>query len=209
MKQIRIFRLIICIIFLSAFLFSCNNISIQDTNLKTDTNESTIDLTGYAFPIFGKITNISDSEIIINNESKTAMQGEMRIPLSNLLIFDSKNMILSSKNNLKVGEEIYGNISDGVGLSIPALVNCEAIFVNYDTFQDIPAYEIVKEIKKENQKYQIIVNDITSYVISSEVNVRPLKTKNIITMDDIKVGSKVLLKNQYDEEINEVVLVSE
>lgn len=125
---------------------------------------------------------------------KTDEGTELRLNLSeNTVIIDSVTALPLSALDIKEGDVIFAEYSEAMTRSLPPQSSAYFIAANTDKGGAVNLIN-VSEIKK-NEDGSIAVTDLSKQIIvtiSKDALVSPYKTKNIVTLDDIKVGSSLL-----------------
>jgi hypothetical protein len=123
-------------------------------------------------------TDVYDTLVLLPGETTVCIDTQTGDPAS---LFD-----------LTEGEEIYAYIGEAATLSEPAQTNVEAVVVNLDE-QKAPAHFLTAEEVNANADGSVTVlcdNGGTLVTITAEAPVTAYRTKNIVTLDDIAVGTR-------------------
>lgn len=125
---------------------------------------------------------------------KTDEGTELRLNLSeNTVIIDSVTALPLSALDIKEGDVIFAEYSEAMTRSLPPQSSAYFIAANTDKGGAVNLIN-VSEIKK-NEDGSIAVTDSSKQIIvtiSKDALVSPYKTRNIVTLDDITVGSSLL-----------------
>ncbi|WP_455792652.1 cold-shock protein [Clostridium butyricum] len=136
-----------------------------------------------------RITNSSDvnNDVILNINEDT-------------IIVDAATGTPVLKENIKLDENIYVYAGRAMTLSLPPITNAKVIIVNIPQDFAVPSYVKVDSVKKNDNGTTTIVTEGGNKEITfnNETNVFPYKTRNIVTVDDIKAGSKLLIWEEFN-----------
>lgn len=123
-------------------------------------------------------TDVYDTLVLLPGETTVCIDTQTGDPAS---LFD-----------LTEGEEIYAYIGEAATLSEPAQTNVAAVVVNLDE-QKAPAHFLTVEEVNANADGSVTVlcdNGGTLVTITAETPVTAYRTKNIVTLEDITVGTR-------------------
>ena len=97
-------------------------------------------------------------------------------------------------------------------LSLPPQCTPEVLIVNLPEDGDAPYYAVIAEepIVGDNSYLTVKATDGATYVIPDNANVKPFRTRNILSVEDIHVGTRCLFwLDEQDEAFRVVVLDAE
>lgn len=125
---------------------------------------------------------IEDQTIVLNISEET-------------IFIDSQTGIVSSIKDIKEGDSIYIYYSAAMTRSLPAQSSAKAVVTNVQKDKTIPKMMVVKEIMSSDKDQIKILNDCEDMIvtITKENPILPYKTKQIVTLDNIKVGSQIFV----------------
>ena len=100
----------------------------------------------------------------------------------------------ASRFELATGKKVAVSHSMAMTMSIPAQSYAFAIVEMNETGMGNPIYAVVEEVK-ESENGVVLVTDAGSkeITVSKEAQVLPFLTRNIVRIEDVKAGSRVLL----------------
>lgn len=145
---------------------------------------------------WGKIKEITKEEdavtaITIAREGKDDLVlnvGEQTIGL------DSQNGQAIGLESLKEGDDIYAFHSPATTMSLPPQSAAEAIICNVPQDAACAMLHTVEKLEKTEEGGLSILTDNGSLYIRTpkqeEVDIQPYRTRNIVTLDDVKVGDR-------------------
>lgn len=163
--------------------------------------------------IYGTITDISGNEITVDNQSDISSQGEM------ILTIDPQNTILAD-----AGSGIPLNLSDvepgsfvaylgpAMTMSLPPQCTPYVVIANIPEDGETPYYAVIAEepVVGDNSYRTVKATDGETYVIPDNAHVKPFRTRNILSVEDIHAGTRCLLwLDEQDEAFRVVVLDAE
>lgn len=137
----------------------------------------------------GEVTEINAEEnyVIVKNDA-----DEIRFNMDeNTLLIGND---AASKFELAEGKLVSVTHSQAMTMSIPAQSYAFAVIEINETGMGNPIYTVVEEVK-ETENGLVIVTDAGTKEISvaKEAQVLPFLTRNIVRIEDVKAGSRVLL----------------
>jgi predicted RNA-binding protein len=137
----------------------------------------------------GEVTEINAEEnyVIVKNEA-----DEIRFNMDeNTLLIGNDG---ASRFELATGKMVAVSHSMAMTMSIPAQSYAFAIVEMNETGMGNPIYAVVEEVK-ESENGVVLVTDAGSkeITVSKEAQVLPFLTRNIVRIEDVKAGSRVLL----------------
>lgn len=144
--------------------------------------------------VYGQAAHIDENRITLENTDETADYPSI------VLNIDEKTRILNAVDGMPVklsdireNESVYAYVGPAMTKSLPPISNAELILVGIPADFAVPAYAEVESVEK-NEAGQVVVNTDRdeSFVVSEETAIVPYLTKNIVTVDDIRPGTKLL-----------------
>ena len=141
--------------------------------------------------IYGTIEDISGNDVIVDNQSDISTRGEI------ILTVDPQNTIL---------------VDAQTALSLPPQCTPEVLIVNLPEDGDAPYYAVIAEepIVGDNSYLTVKATDGATYVIPDNANVKPFRTRNILSVEDIHAGTRCLFwLDEQDEAFRVVILDAE
>lgn len=142
----------------------------------------------------GTINEISTDKILFSTSND--LNSEMFLNLSKgTIIIDGVSGIPVSVKNLNVHDKIHVYIGQTMTLSLPPIANAKVIITNIPKDDNIPRYVHVESIRNNTNGSVTIVSEGGKYeaTIDNTTNLFTYLTKNIVTIDDITIGTNLLL----------------
>ncbi len=162
-----------------------------------------------AVRIYGEIEEISEEDIIVDNQSDMSSQGEMILtidPENTILVDGESGLPLELSDVEKGGFVAY--LGPAMTLSLPPQCTPEVVFTNVSEKEAAPYYAVIarKPVAKDGC-LKVVAEDGESYVIPDTAEIKPFRTRNIVRAEDIKKGSRCLIWQNEQEEVVRVVLL--
>ena len=152
----------------------------------TDTAEvAELDLSGTR----ATVTDKQEGRITVKSDragTVTVLLGE------DTIIMDTQTGLPAGEDSIKTGDEVCLYCGDIVGLSNPPQVNARAVLVNL-TDEHAPANLLTAETVTRNADGTLTVQAQSGSLmlnIAKNAQVTPFSTKNIVTLDDIRMGTR-------------------
>jgi len=125
---------------------------------------------------------VNDIEIAMNTSEET-------------FVLDAKTGLPGDLGSLKVGDLLYVYYSPAMTRSIPAQSFATAIITQVEKDKAHPAFFTVKDIVSRSENEVRVLNEAGDLVatISKDMPIAPFKTKQIVTLQDISVGSQLFI----------------
>ncbi|MCD8196792.1 MAG: hypothetical protein LUE24_06470 [Lachnospiraceae bacterium] len=157
--------------------------------------------------IWGVVTDAYEGVIVVDNQSEVSSSGEME------LIIGDETYVLDASTGLPVllDEVETGSFEAYLGaemtMSLPPQTTPYMVIVNIPEDSRTPQYAIAAEVTEEDDgSLTLTATDGRVYGISDSAQITPYLTKNIVTMDDIRVGISCLIWAD-DENTAETVMI--
>lgn len=152
----------------------------------------------------GSITEVSEGQIRIKNDAEDSLNDVVLKINEETLIIHSDGLPAGS-NELKTDMYVYAYIGPAMTMSLPPQVHAEAVIIGD---KDIPLYMEVESVSGKGTGTLSITNKDKTNTIKVDKNtqVLPYKTKNIVTMEDIRVGSRLFAWTKNGDTAEKIVL---
>ncbi|SFD24181.1 stalk domain-containing protein [Clostridium uliginosum] len=144
--------------------------------------------------VWGKVEEKNDGKIHIKNSSN--INNDMILNISHeTIIIDAVSGLPVPLKDINLNEDIYAYISPVMTLSLPPMSNAKAIIVNIPQDFKVPNYIEVQSINQNYDGSITVKSDdgLVEATLDRNTNVFPYLTKNIVTIDNIKIGSTLFL----------------
>ena len=141
-------------------------------------------------PVYGEFVAVEDNQITIKSEEK-----EMVLNLFEDTPILNADGTPTSVSEIKKNSKIFAMVSDGMTMSLPPQSAAYIVMVSEDEVPAFPIYVEVKDIATDPQGNTLIKSGDANYVImlNADTEILPVKSRKIVTVQDITVGSKLLV----------------
>lgn len=150
--------------------------------------------------VWGEVADISEEgKILIKNS--TNVNNEILLNVSeDTVIIDAVTGTPASVKDIKLNEGIYTYIGQAMTFSLPPMTNAKVIIINIPQDFKAPVYVKVESINKNNDGSTTIISEGRRYkaTLNNSTSIFPYRTRNIVTIEDVKVGSNLLLWEDVD-----------
>ena len=170
---------------------------VANTEIKSNTeigsNHDAVHMPKYV-QVWGEVAEKGDGRILIKNSTNVNKEIALNISEQTIII-DAVSGLPVSVKNIDLNQGIYAYIGQAMTFSLPPITNAKAIVVNIPQDFKAPSYIEVESVKK-NSNGSITVRSedgMLEATLDSTTKVFPYLTRNIVTLDDIKVGSNLFL----------------
>ena len=183
---------------ISALMLGIAAISIIPMGASADSeninNQETATFMSPYVQVYGQVSEKNDGKILIKNA--TNVNNEILLNVSEeTIIIDAVTGLPVLMDDIDLNDGIYAYMGQAMTLSIPPMTNAKAIIVNIPQDFRAPKYIKVESIKKNTDGSVTVVGDggALEATLDSSTNVFPYRTRNIVTIDNIEVGSNLVL----------------
>lgn len=163
-----------------------------DTPAPTETFQfSFSDRSLYPERIYGVIRSLESGDILLETRDEAA--GVILHLSENTLILDAVTGDARTYEDLKEGESLYAWTSPAMTLSLPPQTSAQVILCNIPQDYVVPTYTEIQRVDRgENGSVSALTTDQVVLHLSAETELFAYRTKNIVGLDDIRPGTKVL-----------------
>ena len=162
-----------------------------------------------AVRIYGEIEEVSEEDIIVDNQSDMSSQGEMILTIDpeNTVLVDGESGLPLELSNVEKGSFV-AYLGPAMTLSLPPQCTPEVVFTNVSEKEAAPYYAVIarKPVAKDGG-LKVVAEDGESYVIPDTAEIKPFRTRNVVQAEDIQKGSRCLIWQNEQEEVVRVVLL--
>lgn len=173
--------------------------------------EAAAEMTSDLVCIWGTVTSTEDGLMNVENESDVSSPGEMifTIDPETTKILDAESGLPVELEDVEEGAfEAY--IGPAMTMSLPPQTTPEIVLVNIPEDFQAPKYVVAdRDMEKIDTGRLLMGEDGSVYLLPNDVEISPYLTRNIVTLDDITEGSKVLIWEEQDGLAERVVLFAE
>lgn len=128
------------------------------------------------------LVHINDMDVALNVSEET-------------MILDAKTGLPGTLKDLKAGDLVYAYYSPAMTRSLPPQSFATVIITEVEKDKTRPAYFTVKEIISESDEEIRVLNEAGDLIarISKDAPISPFKTKQIVSIKDINVGTELFI----------------
>ena len=162
-----------------------------------------------AVRIYGEIEEVSEEDIIVDNQSDMSSQGEMILTIDpeNTVLVDGESGLPLELSDVEKGSFV-AYLGPAMTLSLPPQCTPEVVFTNVSEKEAAPYYAVIaRKPVAQDGGLKVVAEDGESYVIPDTAEIKPFRTRNVIRAEDIQKGSRCLIWQNEQEEVVRVVLL--
>lgn len=151
--------------------------------------------------VYGSLTKLENNRIQLQNSNKNDPYQNIILNISDdTLVLDAVTGFPTDLSKVPEGQTVYAYIGKTMTMSLPPIANAKIILCNIPADFMVPAYyEITSSTAADDGKsVKLITNNKTEITVTADSYVFPYLTKNLITMHDIKAGSRILVWNKMN-----------
>ena len=185
-----------------AFMFSMASTSFAQTTTPANNAADAVPAvveplrTPSVVQMYGTIVSVDKRDKQLSIEVKPADEGENMI-----FHIDESTYVLDAMNGLpmdlekRTGDAVSVYYGPAVTMSIPAQSHATAVFGNVAADAAFPLYAKVEALEKLDDGSVRITTDNASRLVTlaKDMPITPYLTKNIVTINDVKKGSELVL----------------
>ena len=162
-----------------------------------------------AVRIYGEIEEVSEEDIIVDNQSDMSSQGEIILTIDpeNTVLVDGESGLPLELSDVEKGSFV-AYLGPAMTLSLPPQCTPEVVFTNVSEKEAAPYYAVIarKPVAKDGG-LKVVAEDGESYVIPDTAEIKPFRTRNVVRAEDIQKGSRCLIWQNEQKEVVRVVLL--
>ena len=163
--------------------------------------------------IYGAVSHMEDGRLSIDNRSDVSFEGEIILNISqeSTLILDAVSGTPLTVEDIQDGETIYVYAGPAMTMSLPPMTNADVIFANIPADFKVPDYVETSSVITDAEDSQTVLtaSDGTEYVLSEDCDIFPYLTRNIVTLDDLTHGKKVVIWSGNDNTATKIMVFAE
>lgn len=114
-------------------------------------------------------------------------------------ILDAETLMPVQLSDIDLTANVYVWVSQAMTMSLPPQTAAQVIIVNVPEDASAPMYVVAKEVEKTDDGVIITDQDGVKWRADADTQVSPYLTRNIVTLDDIEVGSRFVLSQDQEE----------
>lgn len=162
--------------------------------------------------VWGQVLSVEENRIYIDNQAEIAGKGEVVIQIDpeKTKILDAVNGFPVQLEDLKEGEIIFAYIKPMMTMSLPPIVNAEAVICQVPHETAAAEYVRVQEMEmQKDDSYLLTASDGTQYQVPADCEIIPFLTRNMVRLTDVQKGSTCLLWTDGETAVHKIVLFAE
>ena len=152
--------------------------------------------------IWGTLTHMDDGGLLVANSQEGAAYSEVVLHGESIICLDAVTGDPMDIQDLKDGDTVYAWVGPAMTLSIPPHATAYLILGNIPEDYGVPMYYEIKtaEVTAADEETQMptaveltAAGGTTLTVVTSEAELKPYLTKNIVTLADLIPGTRILV----------------
>ena len=163
-----------------------------------------------AVRIYGEIEEVSEEDIIVDNQSDMSSQGEMILMIDpdHTYLLDASTGLPVDVKDVQAGDSFEAYLGDAMTMSLPPQNTPDIVFVNVPEDIAMPAYAVAAEDPTEtNGIWTLKTTDGTVYEVTEDAQVVPYLTKNIVKMQDVQKGTACAIWYDDQNQVQKVMIL--
>lgn len=162
--------------------------------------------------IWGTVTNVTDGQITINNQSGVSYAGEiiLNIDPEESKVLGAENGFPVQLSDITVGETIYAYIGQAMTMSLPPMTNASTVICKIPADYKVPEYVTVQSVTaKEDGSIELTGTSGITYQAAADCEIIPYLTRNIVRLQDVTESSNLLVWSNDENQAQKLVLFAE
>lgn len=156
--------------------------------------------------VWGPVLSVSADSVVIDNQSGVSSAGEMVLWVTeDTLLLESEHGFPVALSELKEGSIVSAYIADAMTMSLPPQVQAKAVILGSEE-QSMPLLAEVESMEPVECGWNMEV-DGRELFVAEDCAIMPYLTRNIVSLEDVKKGSRVLVWEK-DGQVEKLVLFS-
>ena len=164
------------------------------------------------YRIWGTVLEVEGGRIVLDNQSGNSYQGEVVLNISEekSRILDAENGYPIQLSEIRKGETIYAYIGPAMTMSLPPQTTAEMVIGKLPADFKAPEYIRVKSMEQqENGDWTLTSTEGTTYHVAADTMIIPYLTRQIVTLDDVTVGRRLMVWSDDEGSAKKLVLFAE
>ncbi len=162
--------------------------------------------------VWGSIVSAEDDGITVDNQSDVSSPGEMIIHIDpeHSVVVDAVNGLPVELSDLEEGESFVAYLGPAMTMSLPPQTTAYAVIVKIPEDFKAPAFVFAAgEVMDTDNGKLLDAYGEQDYMLTDDVEVLPYLTRNIVTTDDIRDGSRCLIWTDEYDMVTKLVLFAD
>ena len=159
-------------------------------------------------PIWGTIISADDESIDMDCPSGNVFEGEVIVNISgDTLILDGETGYPIEAKDLQAGETVYAYIGPAMTMSLPPQTCGEVIIGKIPADMKAPECITAKSMTENaDGSWTLVSTAGTEYAVFADCSIMPYLTRQIVSLDDVEQGSKLLVWSNDQNQAQKLVL---
>ncbi len=160
----------------------------------------------------GEIVRVEGDSLTVNRAPDSADFGELIIHAASeqSVVIDAVTGLPAELSDRKEGESFEAYLGPAMTLSLPPQATAYAVIVNIPEDFKAPVFVIAADAVLDTDNGKLLdAYGEQDYLLADDVEVQPYLTRNIVTLDDIREGSRCLAWTDEYDTITKLVLFAD
>ncbi len=166
-----------------------------------------------ALRIYGSALHMEDGRLSIDNQSGVSFEGEIILNISqeSTRILDAASGAPLALEDIEDGETIYVYVGPTMTMSLPPMTNADIILADIPADFKVPDYVEIDSVVTDAESSQTVLTalDGTEYVLAEDCDIFPYLTRNMVTLDDLTQGKKVIVWSGDDNTATRIMVFAD
>lgn len=156
--------------------------------------------------IYGTAAAFEDTSLTLKNNDKNDPYHEVILHLGDAPVVDAATGLPLDLSDIKANDIIYAWITPGVTASLPPQANALAIVANIPAGTTVPEYYEIAKADISKEKAVVTTLDGKKLTISAKAELKPWMTKQVVTLNDLIPGTRIMVWKDKADAVNRVIL---
>ena len=162
---------------------------------------------------WGEIVSVEGDSITVNRMPDAAAYPEetiIHVDPEHSVVVDAVNGLPVELSDVKEGESFEAYLGPAMTMSLPPQVTAYAVIVSIPEDFKAPVFVIAADAVLDTDNGKLLdAYGEQDYLLADDVEVQPYLTRNIVTLDDIREGSRLLAWTDEYDMITKIVLFAD
>lgn len=153
--------------------------------------------------VYGYVADLWDNSILLKNSNPDDPYNEVVVHIGDdTLVLNAVSGLNYDADKIRKGDTIYAYIGPAMTMSLPPQSTAEVILAGIPADFGVPAYVTVTDIRDKYDDLIVNTDKDFGFIVTDDTEIFAYRTKNIVTRDDIDVGSELLVWYSFTDENN-------
>lgn len=168
---------------------------------------------------WGEIVSVEGNSITVNRMPDASGSGEaesysgelvIHVDPESSVVVDAVNGLPVELSDVKEGESFEAYLGPAMTMSLPPQVTAYAVIVSIPEDFKAPVFVIAADAVQDTDNGKLLdAYGEQDYLLADDVEVQPYLTRNIVTLDDIQEGTRLLAWTDENDKITKIVLFAD